>query len=131
MHNDGVVMAVNVCVDSVQPLQDLLDGWLEVFWEGDADAAGEDGFVVDVRLHPSHQVFDVGWGGHLGGFGVASCSVLPKVFEFVGGFHFRAGLRGAEFGDAAVQEVDLVVEIDDWGASISGKNYCGWTCPHH
>jgi hypothetical protein len=115
LHDDGVVVAVDVGVDAVQAFEDLLDGCLEVFGEGDADAAGEDGFVVDVRLHPCHQVFDVCGRGHLCGFGVSRCGVLPEVFEFVGGFHFGAGLRGAEFGDAAVEEVDLVVEVDDWG----------------
>jgi hypothetical protein len=29
------------------------------------------------------------------------------------GFHFGAGLGGAEFGDGAVDEVDLVVEVDN------------------
>jgi hypothetical protein len=115
LHDDRVVVAVDVCVDAVQAFEDLLDGCLEVFGEGDADAAGENGFVVDVRLHPCHQVFDVCGRGHLCGFGVSRCGVLPEVFEFVGGFHFGAGLRGAEFGDAAVEEVDLVVEVDDWG----------------
>lgn len=114
LHDNGVVVAVDMCVDAVEALEDLLDGRSEGFGEGDADAGGEDGFVVDVGLHPRHEVFDVCRGGHLCGFGVPRCGVLPEVFEFVGGFHFRAGLGGAEFGDGPVEEVDLVVEVDDW-----------------
>lgn len=114
LNNNWVVVAVDMRVHAIQTLKDLLDGRGEVFGEGDADAAGEDGFVVDVRLHPCHEVFDVCWGGHLRGFGVSRCGVLPEVFEFIGGFHFGTGLRGAEFGNGSVEEVDLVVEVDDW-----------------
>ena len=39
--------------------------------------------------------------------------IVPEVFEFIGGFHFGAGLWRAEFGDGAVEEIDLVVEVDD------------------
>ena len=121
LHDDGVVVAVDVGVDAVQAFEDLLDGCLEVFRERDADATGEDGFVVDVGLYPCHEMFDVCWRRHFGGFGVSGCGVLPEVFEFVGGFHFGAGLRGAEFCDAAVEEVDLVVEVDDWRCQSFGE----------
>ena len=123
LYDDRVVVAVDMRVDSVQPLEDLLDGRWEVFREGNTDAAGECGFVVDVGLHPSHQVLDVGWGRHLGGFGIARCGILPEVFEFVGGFHFGAGLGGAEFSDRTVEEVDLVVEVDDCGKNRSEAAY--------
>jgi hypothetical protein len=38
---------------------------------------------------------------------------MPEVFKFVGGFHLWAGLWRAELCDSAVEEVDLVVEVDD------------------
>ena len=112
MHNHGVVMAVDMRVDPIQPLEELSDDGGEGLREGDADAGGEGGLVVDVGLHPRHQVLDVLGGGHLGGFFVRG-GVLPEVLEFVGCFHFRAGAGGAELGDGAVEEVDLVVEVDD------------------
>lgn len=59
MHDHRVVMAVDVCVDSVQSLEDLFDCRLEVLWEGGTDAGGEDGFVVDEGLCPGHEVLDV------------------------------------------------------------------------
>lgn len=130
LHHNWVVVAVDMCVYAIQPLEDLLDSGREVFGEGDADAAGEDSLVVDVRLHPCHQVLDVGWGGHLGGFWVASCGVLPEVFEFVGGFHFGAGEWGAEFGYGPVEEIDLVVEVDDWSDVSWGNGQC-WVVHHH
>ena len=57
-------------------------------------------------------MFDVLRSGHFGGFGVVGW-VGPEVFEFVGGGHGGAGGWGAEFCDGAVEEVDLVVEVDD------------------
>jgi hypothetical protein len=131
LYHHGIVMTIDMRVDTIQPLEDLLDGCGEGFRERDANSGGEDGFIVNVRLHPRHQVFDVGWGGHLGGFGVAGRSVLPEVFEFVGGFHFGAGLGGAEFGDGTVEEVDLVVEVDNWGGVSVGKGMYEGCWTHH
>jgi len=81
VHYDGVVMAVDVRVDAVESLEQLLDGTLEVFGKRSADAGGEDGFVVNKRLGPGHEMLDVFGGGHFGGFRVAGCGVLPEVFE--------------------------------------------------
>jgi hypothetical protein len=81
MHNDLVMVAVDMRVDAVQTLKELAHCGREMFWERDADARGEGRFVVDVGLDPRHQVFDVFGGGHLGGFGVAGGRVLPEVFE--------------------------------------------------
>jgi len=54
MHHNGVMVTVDVCVNAVEPFEELLDCGLEVFREGSADAAGEDGFVVDEGLGPGH-----------------------------------------------------------------------------
>jgi hypothetical protein len=81
MHNHRVVMAVDVRVDAIQALEYLADSGRKVFGERDADAGRESGFVVDVGLYPRHEVFDIFWSWHLGGFGVACCGVLPKVLE--------------------------------------------------
>lgn len=37
-------------------------------------------FVVDVCLHPRHELFDVCWGGHLGRSFVVLI-ILPEVLE--------------------------------------------------
>ena len=72
-------MAVDVRVDSEQALKYLCDAWAEGLGEGNADARGEDGLVVDGGLDPAHEVLHVDWGGHLGGALVLGL-VLPEVF---------------------------------------------------
>ena len=54
MYHNGVMVTVDVRVDAVESLEKLLDCGLEVFGEGSADTAGEDGFVVDEGLGPGH-----------------------------------------------------------------------------
>jgi hypothetical protein len=73
-------VAVNVGVDAVQALEHVADEGGKGLGEGHADARGEHGFVVDVGLHPGHQVFDVLGRGHLGGL-FEGFGVLPEVFE--------------------------------------------------
>lgn len=81
VHDDGIVMAVDVRVDAIQALEDVADTLWEVFGEGNANARWEGGLVIDVGLDPGHEVLDVFGCGHLGGFWVAGCGVLPEVFE--------------------------------------------------
>jgi len=81
VHNDRVMMTVDVGVDAVQSLEQLFDGALEMFRKRCANAGGEDGFVVNEGLGPGHEVLDVFWGRHFGGFGVASWGVLPEILE--------------------------------------------------
>lgn len=99
--DDGVVVAVDVGVDAVHALEDLADEGGEGLGEGDTDAGGEDGLVVDRRLDPRHELLDVVRGGHLGG-PLVRLAVLPQVLELVRRFHLGARLRGAELGDGAV-----------------------------
>src|SRR5271169_2755382 len=47
MDHDVVVMAIDVGIDTVEALEKLADGGGEVLGEGDADAGGEGGFIVD------------------------------------------------------------------------------------
>jgi hypothetical protein len=134
LDDDGVVVAVDVCVDAVQALEHVADEGGKRLGEGDADARGEHGFVVYVGLDPRHEVLDVLRGGHLGGL-LVRLRVLPEVLEsggglvrlglgmrvvvglLVGGFHLWTALGRAELCDGAVEEVDLVVEVDDYHAS--------------
>lgn len=78
--DDGVVVAVDVGVDAVHALEDLADEGREGLWEGHADAAGQDRLVVDAALNPAHELFYVGWGGHLGG-PLVRVIVLPEILE--------------------------------------------------
>ncbi len=48
MDNDRIVMAIDVCVDPVEALEELAECHREVFREWDTDTGWEGGFVVDV-----------------------------------------------------------------------------------
>lgn len=56
--------------------------WEERFKDMDelTDSAREHGFVVNVALHPAHEVLNVFWRRHLGGPFVVF-RVLPEVFK--------------------------------------------------
>jgi len=57
----GEVGVVDVRVNTEEPLEDVLDDPLELGGERHADLGGEDGLVVELVLHPGHQVVDVLW----------------------------------------------------------------------
>jgi hypothetical protein len=74
VHNDRVVVAVDVGVDSVEAFEELAQGGREVFRKGC--------LVVNVRLYPGHQVLDIFGRRHLG-WALVGFGVLPEVFESV------------------------------------------------
>ena len=111
------MVTVDVRVNPVQSLEDLAHVLFEIGGEGHAWCCREELCVGQVVAGPGEEVRDVCWRGEAGGFG-EGWRVVPKVFELVGGFHFGAGGGRAELGDAAVEEVDLVVEVDDWREGI-------------
>jgi hypothetical protein len=98
--NDWVVMTVDVCVDTVHPLEDLADKCRERFGERHTygpisyrskgfrlsirgqltDLAWEHLFVVDVGLYPCHQLLDISRSWHLGG-PLVVVVVLPEILE--------------------------------------------------
>lgn len=119
LDNDRVVVAVDVGVDAVQALEHVSDEGREGLGERHTDAAREHLLVVDIRLHPCHEVFDVLRRGHLGGLLVVFV-VLPEVLELVGRLHLGAALRRAEFGDGAIKQIDLVVEVDHYALLVHG-----------
>ena len=81
MNNDLVMVAVDVGVDTIETFEELTHGGWEVFGERHTDAGWECGFVVDVRLHPGHEMLDVLGSGHLGRFAVARGGILPEILE--------------------------------------------------
>ena len=107
------------------------------------DSAGEHLFIIDVALHPAHQVLNIFRGGHLGG-PLVILRVLPEVFESVSGvsqglravsvgmailvgcLHFGACLRRAELRYRAIEEVDLVVKVDHWRNLVSLSGVPCW-----
>ena len=128
--DDWVVVAVDVCVNTVHPLEDGANGRWECPWERNAwqglsalsrtqvtDSftirAWEDGLVVNVALNPSHQVLNVGWSWHLR-WTLEVLRILPQILELVGGLHLWARLWRAELGDGSVEQVNVVVEVDHY-----------------
>lgn len=130
--DDGVVVTVDVCVDAVEALEDLEDERAEGTWEwytyclhvrfmsvlslvqiARTNARREHLLVVDVSLNPAHEMLNIFWCGHLRWL-LELLVVLPQVLEFVRSLHLWAALRTAELCNGSIEEVDLVVEIDDY-----------------
>ena len=109
--DDGIMVAVDVRIHAVQTLEHIPDKGRERLGEGYTNTTRKHLLVVDIRLDPRHEVFDVLRRCHLGGLLVVF-AVLPEVLELVGRLHLRAALRRAEFGNGAVQKIDLVIEVD-------------------
>lgn len=76
----GVVVAVDVGVDAVEALEDLAHQRRERLGERHPDAARQHRLVVDVALHPPHQLLDVRRRRHLRR-PLVRLAVLPEVLE--------------------------------------------------
>lgn len=129
--DDRIVVAVDMGVHAVHALEDLEEERLERLREGYAwwlsaahqnkyredvdehtNSAREHLLIVYIALHPRHQMLNVLRCRHLCWL-LEVLVVLPQILEFVRGLHLWTALRTAEFRNRAVEEVDLVVEIDD------------------
>lgn len=53
---------------------------VSIWQDGRTDSAGEDLFIVDIALHPTHQMLHVGRRRHLGR-SLVMFRILPEVFE--------------------------------------------------
>lgn len=71
----------------------------------------EDGFVVELGLHPGHQKIDVLRSGDFQR-GLHVLTIGPEVLEFGAGRHEGACLFCAELCEGAVEDGDLVVKLD-------------------
>lgn len=113
VHHLGKVLVVDVRVHPEQPLQDRLGVAEKVLWEGHADLGRKQRLVVQLVLHPGHQVVNVLGGAALDRL-LHRLSVGPVVLVFRSGRHYSATLLGAEFSYGTVQHVDLVEKVDGW-----------------
>ena len=78
--DDAVVVAVDVCVDTVQALKDLLDGGLEGGRKRHSWVGGEDVCVGEQVGGPREEVGDVARSGKTDG-ARELWGMVPKVFE--------------------------------------------------
>jgi hypothetical protein len=80
LNDDRVVVAVDVGVDTVETLEHVANERRECLREWNTNTTREHLLVVDVRLHPCHQVFDVFGSRHLGR-SLVVFTVLPEVLK--------------------------------------------------
>ena len=70
----------------------------------------EESLIVELVLHPRHQVVDVLWRRALDRL-LYRLAICPMVLVLGAGRHYGAPLLGAEFCDGAVKHIDLVEEV--------------------
>lgn len=113
------VVAIDVGVDSQEPLEYRLDQVGELLWERSTNLGWEDVVVIEEVLDPVHEILHVvtSWQGHgLLGRQIAVASgagFLPQVFVFFSRNHTGTCFGRAELCDGTVKQFDLVVEIDN------------------
>lgn len=110
------VRVVNVRVDAEQTAQDGLGRADKGRGELYANALREDLFVVDNALRPCHERLDVRRRRQVRGL-LVRLAVLPVKLVFRARIHDRALARSAKLGNGAVDHVDVVEKVDDWGVS--------------
>lgn len=116
VHHLGEVLVVDVRVHAKQALQDRFGIAQEVLWEGHADLGGEERLVIQLVLHPRHQVVNVLGCTALNRL-LHRLPVRPVVLVFWPRRHYRAAILRAELGDRAVEHVDLVEKVHGWKGS--------------
>lgn len=109
-HHLCEVLVVDVRIHAEQTLQYGLGGGVKVLWKRHADLGGKQGLVVQLVLHPSHQIVNILGRAALDGL-LYGQTVGPVVLVFRTSRHDATGLLGAELGDGAVQHVDLVEKV--------------------
>jgi len=109
-HHFCEVLVVDVRIHAEQSLQYGLSGGVKVLWKRHADLGRKQGFVVQLVLHPGHQIVNVLGGAAFDGL-LHGQTVGPVVFVFRSSRHNATGILGAKLGDGAVQHVDLVKEV--------------------
>lgn len=113
-NNNTEMLTINVSINPKQPPPDRPHSPPKSLWKWHAQLCGERALVVDPGLDVRHERVDVFGGRHFEGFGPRRCArgVGPEVFVALAGGHCWAGCGGAEFGDGAVEHVDLVEKVD-------------------
>lgn len=106
----GEVLVVNMCVDTEQALQDGLGDRQEVLGERHADLGWEQCLVVQLVLHPRHQVVYV-LGCRAFNRLLHCVAVRPVILVLGPRRHDGATILRAELSNGPVEHVDLVEEV--------------------
>lgn len=108
------VVDVDVHKDAEESRQDLATHRGERLGERHVRRDREDVLVVDLRLGPVHQQFNVAWGRQLGGL-LERLSVCPQILVAWPTRHRLAGQLVAVVRDCPIDQVDAIEKVNDWG----------------
>lgn len=110
LHHRVKMLVVDVSVNPEQALQDGFGHRHEILGKGNSDLGGEKCLIIQLILHPSHQIVNVlgcrAFDGLLNIGAISPVILIPWSCR-----HHGAARLGAELGDGTVQHVDLVEEI--------------------
>lgn len=110
LHDRVKMLVVNVSINPEQALQDGFGHRHEVLGKGNSNLGGKKCLIIQLILHPGHQVVDVlGCRAFDGLLNIGAISPVILV-SWSCRHHGAAGLS-TELGDGAVQHVNLVEEI--------------------
>lgn len=110
LHHRVKMLVVDVSVNPEQTLQDGFGHRHEVLGEGNADLGGKKCLIIQLILHPGHQVVDV-LGCRAFDRLLNISAISPMILISRSSRHHRAAGLSAELSDGAIQHVDLVEEI--------------------
>ena len=104
------MLMINVGVHSKQSFQNSFDTALKMWWKLDTDLARKQCLIIQLILHPCHQVVNVFGSGTLDG--LLNCLTIgPMVLILGSSRHDGTPLFRAEFSYRPVQHVNLVEKI--------------------
>lgn len=110
LHHRVKMLVVDVSVNPEQTLQDGFGHRHEVLRKWDSDLGGKKCLIIQLILHPGHQVVNVfGSGAFDRLFNI--CSISPVILISWSSRHHRAAGLSAELCDGAIQHVDLVEKV--------------------
>lgn len=110
LHHRVKMLVVDVSVNPEQTLQDGFGHGHEVLGEGNSNLGGKKCLIIQLILHPGHQVVYVFGSGAFDRL-LNVGAVSPVVLISWSSRHHRAARLSAELSDGAVKHVDLVEEI--------------------
>jgi hypothetical protein len=120
-NNNTKMLTINMSINPKQPPPNRPHSPPKSLWKRHPQLGGERALVIDPGLDVRHERVDVFGGRHFEGFGPGGCArgVGPEVLVALAGGHCWTGGGGTEFGDGAVEHVDLVEKVDGWNALAS------------
>ena len=105
------MLVINMGVHPKQSLENGLHNGLEVGRELDTNLARKKGLVVQLVLHPCHQIIDVFRSRALDRL-FHRLPICPMVLVLGPGRHDWATIFGAELGNGSIEHINLIEKVD-------------------